>query len=296
MTSTAKNPDHDTHRRLAGLVAALLVLASVTGCAGATGSVAESGQSTSTATATATAVATTQTATPDASPSTTYESETATAEATDSTVDADTDTDTDTSTDTDTDTSTDTDTTADDSSSVLGTYSGTATVTLTTYDYCGGQFGGERREVGTQTYTLPGRMILDRPKSDGTMQESNSFDLMLDLGTSGSAGSFALGSALTVAAPGGSLLLQYWNLGGDASSFSGTLEETHRAEAAAANQFWGVKLIIACRPSMGNMPPMPSAISAGARLSGHADGSSGDLSLAGATDDGNFEFTVDFQS
>lgn len=229
-----------------------------------------------------------------------------TEETTDAPTTDDTTTDEPTTEDTTTDDPTEDPTTADSgdsggttggeaASSGLGDYHGTAKVTVTTYDYCGGQFGGERRLLGTQTYSTQGELVLERPADDGSETESNPFDLSFFAGSAGGNGSFMLKSAQVYQA-GSTLMLQYWSLDGNASSFSGELGQSHAAEGAVVNQFWVSNLLVACRPSMGTLPPMPLEIQQGSRLSGHADGSSSDLSFRGQTVDGLYEFSVEFSS
>jgi hypothetical protein len=186
-------------------------------------------------------------------------------------------------------------TTADDSSGGLGDYHGTAKVTVTAYDYCGGQFGGERRLLGTQTYSTQGELVLEHPADDGSETESNPFGLSFFAGSAGGNGSLMLKSAQSFQA-GSTVMLQYWSLDGSPSSFSGELGQSHASEAAVVNQFWASGLLVACRPSLGTMPPMPLEVQEGARLSGHADGSSADLSFQGATVDGLYQFSVEFSS
>lgn len=176
-----------------------------------------------------------------------------------------------------------------------GNYSGTATVSLTSFDYCGGALAGERRNLGTQTFTRSGILTVAAPKSDGSVTESNPFDLVLSLGPAGGAGGFALQSAEVYQA-GNTVLLQYWSLRGAPSSFSGSLAQTHESEGATANQFWAVNLLVPCQPQMGTLPAMPAPIDAGATLSGHVSGSHADLRLTGGTMDGLYSFTVTFSS
>jgi hypothetical protein len=185
-----------------------------------------------------------------------------------------------------------------------GTYAGSASITLTVYDYCGP--GGQRQAAGTQTYSLPAQLIISAPKQDDRGEESNPFSLELHAGIPASAGAVSLVSS-SVATVSGSdlsgnprdprLLLTYWRLDYSGSRLSGELIDTHEREAVVRNLFNGARPVVPCRPELGMLPGgYPSTIGTGSTLQGTLDSSGAGLAIDAATTDSLFSFTIQFST
>jgi hypothetical protein len=156
---------------------------------------------------------------------------------------------------------------------------GTATLTVTTYDFCGP--GAQRRQAGQNTYQLAAQFEITAAKAG----ENNPFSLFFSAGAAGATGSIELHSSTTVAAPSGSLALTYWQLSTDGTNLSGVLTDAHTAEAAAANLFNTSQPLVACRPELGQLGAWPVALATGSRLQGTVTGTGVTLDFSGTTTD-----------
>ncbi|MEU7882473.1 hypothetical protein [Microbispora bryophytorum] len=185
--------------------------------------------------------------------------------------------------------------------SALRTYRGTATVVVDSYDYCGGPLSGERRFIGTSRYKMAARFVTGPRKSAAGRVERNPFYWEFYVGNIGAVGSFQLGSAHVVTASardlGGNardprLLLGYWVTSRSGTSWSGKLVDSHRAEGATFNHFYGEKTIVPCR-NLGTSPFL-YAVNAGATVSGRVSSGSAAFTVSGSTYGDNYRFRITF--
>lgn len=183
------------------------------------------------------------------------------------------------------------------------TYTGTASITVETYDYCGGQFGGELRRVGTQRYSVGAQFITRERRSAGGFVERNPFNWEFYAGKIGAVGSFQLGSATVVNTSGRDLagnprdprlLLQYWATTLSGSSWSGRLVDEHQREGAVLNTFFVRKPIVPCR-DLGSIP-FPLSVRAGTTVSGTVTSRSASFTIQGGTSTGEHRFRIVFRS
>ncbi|CAN3978754.1 hypothetical protein [Kitasatospora purpeofusca] len=183
---------------------------------------------------------------------------------------------------------------ADGASSLWGRqYQGTTRVTVQLYDYCSPN--GARRPAGSQTYSMPTSLTVERPREAGGLRENNPFALVLSVGQPSQTGAFTLGTSVTVAAGSGQLLLTYWKLSWDSGTLRGQLTDNHVREAAALNLVNWATLLVPCRPELGTLPGgMPHSVAVGASLSGKLTATSTSLTAKGASDDGLVEFAFEF--
>ncbi|WP_169949386.1 hypothetical protein [Microbispora sp. H11081] len=181
------------------------------------------------------------------------------------------------------------------------TYRGTASVVVDVYDYCGGQFGGNRRFVGTSRYRAAAQLITGTRQSAGRQVERNPFHWEFYVGKIGAVGSFQLGSSTIVTASGRDiagnprdprLLLGYWVTGRSGASWSGKLVDDHRAEGASFNHFWAQTPLVPCR-DLGSIVNLHS-LKEGATISGRVSSGGAAFTIRGATYDGLYRFRIDF--
>jgi hypothetical protein len=154
-------------------------------------------------------------------------------------------------------------------------YAGTAIVGVDYYDLCG--TGATRRYIGTRRYQQAVAMIVtDRGVGDPNPYR---FSLATTLQGTGE-GQFGLNSALTTA----QYRLVYWSLSQAANGqLAGTLVNSHRQEAAAANLLFSNTPLIPCRDLGGLVNAL--AISENARLAGNLTTAAATLVITGATVD-----------
>ncbi|MEK2493216.1 hypothetical protein WN990_27045 [Kitasatospora purpeofusca] len=183
---------------------------------------------------------------------------------------------------------------ADGASSLWGRqYQGTTRVTVQLYDYCSPN--GSRRPAGSQTYSMPTSLTVERPREAGGLRENNPFALVLSVGQPSQTGAFTLGTSVAVAASSGQLLLTYWKLSWDSGALRGQLTDNHVREAAALNLVNWATLLVPCRPELGTLPGgMPHSVAVGASLSGKLTATTTSLTAKGASDDGLVEFAFEF--
>ena len=172
-------------------------------------------------------------------------------------------------------------------------FRGRATVTLESYEPCG--TGGGFRLAGRTTYQAAAQFGTGPRKSYGGFAERNPFTWLFYVGAIGATGSFQLGSAAVANPPG--VLLGYWSSTYDRGSgrFDGRLIATHTDKATAYNSFFGRQDLIACRPSLGQIP-MVSALGVGSRITGVIAGGHARLTLTGRTADARYAYRVTFSS
>ena len=165
---------------------------------------------------------------------------------------------------------------------------GTATLTVTSYDFCGP--GAQRRMAGSTTYQLPAQVEIAAAGNGDT----NPFSFFLSAGNAGALGSVELHSALVATATSGRVLLTYWRLSSDGRNISGVLVDPHLNEAAAANLFNEYRLLIPCRPELGQLPPWPGPLAAGTQMHGSVVNGHADISVTGSTTDGMADVALHF--
>ncbi|RCG31497.1 hypothetical protein DQ384_07895 [Sphaerisporangium album] len=180
-------------------------------------------------------------------------------------------------------------------------YRGTATVVVDSYDYCGGSFGGDHRFVGTSRYKAAAKFVTGPRKSAAGRVERNPFHWELYVGNIGQVGSFQLGSASIVTTSGRDvsgnlrdprLLLGYWVTGRSGTSWSGKLVDSHRAEGATFNHFYGQQAIVSCR-NLGSTR-FVYAVNAGATVSGRVSSGGAAFTVRGSTYGDNYRFRITF--
>ncbi|WP_405394034.1 hypothetical protein [Microbispora hainanensis] len=185
--------------------------------------------------------------------------------------------------------------------SALRIYRGTATVVVDVYDYCGGPLWGEHRFVGTSRYKAAAKFVTGPRKSAAGRVERNPFYWEFYVGDIGALGSFQFGSAHVVTASardlGGNvrdpkLLLGYWVTSRSGTSWSGKLVDSHRAEGATFNHFYGEKTIVPCR-DLGTSRFL-YAVNAGATVSGRVSSGSAAFTIRGSTYGDNYRFRITF--
>ncbi|GMV38600.1 MAG: hypothetical protein AMXMBFR64_03160 [Myxococcales bacterium] len=147
---------------------------------------------------------------------------------------------------------------------------GTATVTL---DYGGGD---------VRTLTKDASVTVREPVRHGSVSETNAIHLSMGTLSSStasegdflmlSAGEFQVDLGPTPA------ILQFWSLTVDGSSVTGSLTDTHSAEAMAANQLWATDTLGGAPLTTGVYPYM---MATGTTVSGTADGAGARLVLQG---------------
>ena len=175
----------------------------------------------------------------------------------------------------------------------LDTVNGSATVAVNVYDLCGP--GGQRRLIEQTSYQAPAQLSLGRRLSVGNQVEPNPVSLALTVGDVGTAGAISIRSAL-VFDVGGPLLLTYWHLTASGNQLTGQLVDTHEREAAAANLFNEQRLLVPCRPELGQLPPWPSPLGTGTNLAGAGGSGHANLTVNGGTTDGFIEFQLRFSA
>jgi hypothetical protein len=163
------------------------------------------------------------------------------------------------------------------------TYTGTATVTVDFYDYCGAN--ASLAFVRTQQYSYPTTLVVaDPPNGD-----SNPISISLASDQQGGDGQFGVTSVLPTAG----LTLGYWSLAynSDTGAISGTLTNTHEAEAAATNLLFSTTPLIPCR-DLGSIPNAFS-MAEGSTLSGTISTGGAALTVTGRSSDALRAFRVD---
>ena len=162
-------------------------------------------------------------------------------------------------------------------------YAGTATVAIDYYDLCGP--GASRRYIGTRRYQQAIAMIV----TDRAAGDPNPYRLSLATTRQGTGeGQFGLNSALVTP----QYRLVYWTLSAAANGqLTGTLANSHRQEAAAANLLYSNTPLIPCRDLGGYVNAL--AIGENARLAGNLTTATATLIIAGATVDSLRVFRAD---
>lgn len=118
-------------------------------------------------------------------------------------------------------------------------YDGVATVSIEYWDY---DAYGNLVYQNTGSYQRNVKISVSRPEICGSLSESNPLHLEIDTDLDPANpmdADFSIYSGGSFSHPsGGCVLLQYWQLTGSASSFQGTLTDTHSAEANVRNMLW----------------------------------------------------------
>jgi len=166
-------------------------------------------------------------------------------------------------------------------------YQGTATVTI---DYCEYDAQGALTFVEQKTFSKAVQVLIGPPKAAGLVVEDNPFNINIATApTTGEEGELWLTSALVLAdAILGEVLLQYWTLGSNGVAVSGTLSDTHIAEAAAMNQLWTQDEV-----ARDVVMTVPFFIDTGATLQGTLGGADIKLRITGTSTDRRRPFTAE---
>ncbi|MEV7770892.1 hypothetical protein [Kitasatospora sp. NPDC086791] len=172
-------------------------------------------------------------------------------------------------------------------------FHGTAQVSVQVYDHC--SVDGSRRPSGSQTYSMPATLALDRPREGGGQREGNPFTLVLSVGQPSQVGAVSLWSSGVFAAPSGQLLLTFWKLSRDGGTLRGQLTDAHTQEGAGLNLVNWSGPLVACRPELGTLPiGTPHQVAVGTGLSGRLTAQSASLAVKGSSGDGVLDFSIDF--
>lgn len=185
------------------------------------------------------------------------------------------------------------------SPSVLGTYNGTWTVTVTNYDYCA---TGTLQADGTASGSFAGQLVVVAPHTDGATTESNPFGFVFQGGDLQHSGSISLASGIVVTTDdpdstgNPNVLLQYWSVQQSGDQVQATLTDPHQNEGAAYNDIWLDRLLVPCRPELGTLGAFPLVIAPGATITGTIGGGHVQLTMQAQTVDGSATFTAEFTS
>jgi hypothetical protein len=118
-------------------------------------------------------------------------------------------------------------------------YDGVATVSIEYWDY---DAYGNLVYQNSGIYQRNIKISVSRPEICGSISESNPFHLEIDADldpVNPKEADFSIYSGGSFSHPsGGCVLLQYWQITGNESSFQGTLTDTHSAEASVLNMLW----------------------------------------------------------
>lgn len=181
-------------------------------------------------------------------------------------------------------------------------YSGTASVTVTTFEYCGPNFS--RVPSGRATYSVPARLLIGKRRAVGRVAEPNPFSFSLAAGNQAAAGGVSLWSSAisTVSSHDVAgnyrdprLLLSYWRSSYRGSTLTGTLINTHSAEALALNLYTEPRPTIPCRTGYG-MLQIPTPVRVGSTIRGTLTSARADVTVAGGTTTGLVEFVLRFRA
>jgi hypothetical protein len=174
-------------------------------------------------------------------------------------------------------------------------YSGDATITISTYDYCDLNTGG-RHFVGEQSYTAAATMVVSDPISDGEGgAEQNPIHFTLQSDQQTAIGAFSLTSAQVFTTPqtDRQVALTYWSTTYDSTdgNLQAQLVEDNIESAAAYNLVNVEQQLVPCRPQLGTIP-MVAAMAEGAQLDGTLDDSDAVIELVATSTDGLYDFRM----
>jgi hypothetical protein len=142
-------------------------------------------------------------------------------------------------------------------------YNGNSSMTIQYYDY--NPYSGQDVFIEEKTYTYNSQVFIKPPLSSSDITESNPFSMHIypnRISGMDNEGYLDFSSALIFTVNAGYVLLQYWNITLNGNQLSGTLTDTHSAEATALNMIWAWDDIAGIRMTM------PFAMANGTTLTG----------------------------
>lgn len=175
-------------------------------------------------------------------------------------------------------------------------YRGEMKITVSYYDFCQGF--GDFRYVGRRTYRIPVAVSIGSPSTDGTITESNPFNLYIQpLGNPMAEAGLSLMSAGIAQTYRGPVLLQFWRLSKTFTSFKGQLVKNGTEEGVGApNVFPSAELMVPCRQEMG-VWQQPHALAVGqTTLRGDFGWNSISIRITGKTKDSTRRFDASIEA